>query len=130
MISNENYIKSLKTVQMYVIQQRRLREKTNVFKNKSLILEQIDYLVNSFNIERNRKNENRMRRQALMWWMRKHTNMTHREIGNFFGNYNHATVCNAVKKHNQLTEVKDPLYMDISNEILSLLKPYERDKKR
>lgn len=48
--------------------------------------------------EKTRKEDVKDRRQIMMWWLRIKTDMSYREIGIYFGGYDHTTVLHAVNR--------------------------------
>ena len=56
---------------------------------------------------KSRKIPIRVKRQAVMWWLCRHTPFTLFEIGMLTGGFDHATVLNGKKKINEYIDQKD-----------------------
>lgn len=134
MISKEEYIQATWIVYRYTIQEikREDSKKSSIMieiDRNEMIVEKVEELIKVFEIKQNRKIDNRFRRQAIMWWLRKHTSFSLKQIGELMGGYGHATVINAVKIHNQLSDANDKLYTRLRTEVFDFLEPYERSSK-
>lgn len=134
MISKEEYLQATRIVYMYTLQEikRENRKKSSIrieIELNNMIVEKVEELIKVFDIKTNREIENKFRRQAIMWWLRKNTSFSLKKIGELMGGYGHATVINAIKIHNQLSDANDKLYVRLRTEVFDFLEPYKKSIK-
>lgn len=132
MITKEEFIRALDVVAQYTAEEIRRENKNKdiVFidyqrvKNAEAIVENI---ISTFELTRNCRYEHILfKRYAVMWWLRKNTGKSLKEIALIFGKSNHATVINACKQHEALTAINLGRYMSETTEILSHLSAFDR----
>lgn len=87
-----------------------LQKTEHIFKVKSIIQKH-----NIILLSRNR--ELVFKRQLLMWYLKKNTNLCLKRIGQICGKKDHATVLHAVKSIDNLLSYNDKYFLEVTEEI-------------
>jgi hypothetical protein len=85
-------------------------------------VKKIEDIIEQYNLkEVTRKQDVAFKRHAVRWFLKKNTNLKHREIALLTSSIEQSTINHSVSVHERLIETKDSVYIDCVSEIMNQL---------